>query len=242
MQRRELLGEARQGLLADQLHGGLAQQPDDAFAFELAIDRRGQLIALDDGVEPLDRVRRALDAGLVRDEDQAAELRPDRVPRALREGYLAGPDHILEDGDVLAVLFHGRGHADRLAANEALPLAPLVDRDTLGKVLALAHPDLQQAVDDEVVDLGAAATALDSQVVDGRNVGIVGIAELDLVGGFLLALGAGPDGAHILLGVLTRYRINIRAGQEHSERIEQGLLVVGALDSHQGIPELCRQA
>ena len=63
---------------------------------------------------------------------------------------------------MLAVLFHGRGHADWLAAHEALPFTPLVDRDTLGEVLALAHPDLQQAVDDEVVDLRGAATALEA--------------------------------------------------------------------------------
>ena len=112
-----------------------------------------------------------------------------------------------------------------------------VDRDTIGEVLALADTDVEQAVDDQVVDLGNATVELDTKVVDGHLVRVVAEVELDLVCSVALAAHAGPDRPDLLLNPGTRLSSDIRPREERLEGVNLWLLIVGRIDQHGCVPE-----
>ena len=76
---------------------------------------------------------------------------------------------------------------------EGHPFTVFIDADALDEVLALAHPDSEVSVDDEVVDLCDASIDLEPEIMDDRSIPILGVIEIDLVGGVALTLRAGPD-------------------------------------------------
>ena len=66
------------------------------------------------------------------------------------------------------VLLDGGGDAGRAAVPPARPFAMLVHRDALGECLALADPDLRQAIDDQVIDLGRETVDLEVETGSAR--------------------------------------------------------------------------
>jgi hypothetical protein len=133
---------------------------------------------------------------------------------------------------VAAVLVDRRGHSVWATLIEASPFTLLVDLHAFHEMLALADPDVEQPVDDQVVDLGAAAVDLETKAVDRCLVLAPAAVELDLVGGFALALGSGSHRPDFSLDIATRPGTGISSAKEVAQCLEVGPNVVGGLDQH----------
>jgi hypothetical protein len=114
----------------------------------------------------------------------------------------------------------------------------LVDRDALGEGLALADPDLREAIDDQVINLRRQAIDLEPEVVDRHPVVRPAEVQLDVVGGVTLSRFAGADLRNLLLDPLAGRRRHLRPIEEALEREDVGGSTIGGLDLH-GSP-VCR--
>ena len=90
------------------------------------------------------------------------------------------------------ILFKGGGDAARFAAEPDGELALLVNRNAFAEVLGFEHIHFEQAVQDQVIDLGDSAIVFQAQVVDHDAVFVRPAIEVDVVGGFAFTLHARP--------------------------------------------------
>jgi hypothetical protein len=153
-------------------------------------------------------------------------------PEPLRGPHDPVIEHPLKEVDVAVVLLDGGGDARLAAVPPARPLAVLVDRDALGECLALADPDLGEAVDDQVIDLGRQTVDLEPQVVDRGPVLRAPEVELDAVRRVALGHLAGADLRDLPLDPLPSRARHVRAIEEPLEREDVGGTAVGGLDQH----------
>jgi len=133
---------------------------------------------------------------------------------------------------VAVVLLDGGGDARLASVPRSRPLAVLVDRDALGERLALAHPDLGEAVDDHVIDLRRQPVDLDAKVVNRRPV--LGSAEvqLDVVRGVALGFLAGADLGDLDLDPFAGRYGYVRSIHDPLKSEDVGVVATSGLDLH----------
>lgn len=81
-------------------------------------------------------------------------------------GEAAGRDELFQQEEMAIVLLDGRRDAEGVGAAFKGEFSAVVDGHFVGKVLRFDDVDIEEAVDQQVVDLGHAALVLDAQVVD----------------------------------------------------------------------------
>lgn len=217
-----------EGVLTDELR----HQQRVVALVNCLVDELEDLVVLDDRVHAVDHGLRAADAGAFRDEDKTLQVGLDGEAEPRRQLDRAGVEELSQDQDVLGVLLDRRRDAVGLAAEEGSEFAVLVDGNAFGKVLALADPHFQEAVNQQMVDLGDQPAGLDPQIMDDHPV--LGFAPMDLhlVSRFGFAAGPGLDIPDFLIDPILRVGGAIGAGQQRFQDIQRGILVVGFFDDH----------
>src|SRR3954454_25139633 len=103
----------------------------------------------------------------------------------------------------------------------------LVDADAFGEVLALADPDHEVPINDEMVNLGDATIDFEPEIVDDGPVRVLRVVEVDLVRGGALPASATPNFPDRALDLRSFLCIDIRGLYQRFERIDLGLFVIG---------------
>src|SRR3954465_7114357 len=102
----------------------------------------------------------------------------------------------------------------------------LVDADAFGEMLALADPDHEVPIDDQMVDLGDATIDFEPEIVDDGTVRVLRVVEVDLVRGVALPASACANVPNLALDLRPRLGVDVLALKERFERTDLGLLVV----------------
>jgi hypothetical protein len=229
VERHQLSREGSESLLADH-----RRQLPLRRLVELVQQTGLELLGLDDLVDAVHPAPRTPDPRVVRHENQAAEPRLHRhQPKPLRRAHQTVVEHALEEVDMAMVLLDGGGDARLAAVPPTRPLAVLVDGDPLRERLALADPDLGEAIDDQVINLCRQAIDLDPQVVDRRPVVGPTEVQLDVVRRGALSLLAGSDLGNLDLDSLPRRRRHMGAIEKPLKCYYVGVPPLGGLELHE---------
>lgn len=134
------------------------------------------------------------------------------------------------------VLFDGRGDAEGMGAAFEGEFSAVVDGHFVGEILRFDDVDLEEAVDQQVVDLGHAALVLDAQVVD--HAPVIGFTEIevDVVGAVLLPRYSGLHGPQLAFDEKALGR-SVRLLQQRIEFSNIPVLRISTLDDHSRPPD-----